>query len=267
MKRVASHKRGATCIAGKFSFIAKDAHHGDMALSYNLLFEFDSRESAQYPTVYETKGVIPRIDDNHIQANASLCLGTPLQLHEYMQEKPSLCDFAEEIIIPYLYAVTLKLLHYNKGEMVYGELSHENLGLYEDLKGEFSVTSYSELQGILKTLSANASTFEHSICPYCKTQTIGECPHHWHLASCRRIIKENPHYADFMRLFSKDKEGLFCRLPDIFINHKKSKDIRKTYPIGIMIFAELGLIYNSHGAHLERMKFVPPIECSSDTFP
>lgn len=232
MQRVVSHKRGATCIAGIFSFIAKDAHHGDMALSYNLLFELDSRE--QYPTVYETKGVIPRTEDNHIQANASICLGTPIQLHEFMLGKPSLCDFAEKIIIPYLYAITLKLLHYNMGEMVYGELSHGNLGLYEDLQEQFSVTSYSELQGILKTLSSNESIFEESICPYCKTRKIRKCLHFQKLRAWRSFIQKNQDYANLHKILLQESNPLERLRKLIFmqVGYKDSifKEILKHIP-------------------------------------
>lgn len=243
MQRVVSHKRGATCIAGIFSFIAKDAHHGDMALSYNLLFEFDSRNSEQYPTVYETRGVIPREEDYHIQSDASICLGSPIQLHEFMKGKPTLCDFSDKIVIPYLYAVTLKLLHYDNGRMVYGELSHGVCGLYEDLEEIFSLKSPQEVCNILQILTMPEKLFEQSLCPFCKTKKIGKCIHRQKLKEYQEIILHDPNYA-ILQYINPDTPIFTLKAPfdQLLLPPQKKKSIIRETPIGIMELAHIHIL-------------------------
>lgn len=206
MKKVVSHDREATMIAGTLSFIAMHPKHGDMGLSYDLLFKFSRKNSPAYPIVYETRGVIPRKSENHIGPDGRICLGSPLQLQDFVKEKPSLCCFVERIVIPYLYAITHKLLHYNGSEMIFGELSHGAVGLYEDLKQIFSTDSSEELLKILNVLNSKEKLFEESLCPLCKTRIIRKCKHRLLIQEWRYMFQNNKYYKKFYKHFSVHKE-------------------------------------------------------------
>jgi hypothetical protein len=82
------------------------------------------------PPVYERAKRIPQGVDNHVNADGTLCLGSPWSLRRKLGNPPSLVRYAEECIVPFLYAATWREQG-NQG-FPFSELSHGLVGLEED---------------------------------------------------------------------------------------------------------------------------------------
>lgn len=93
------------------------------------------------PVVRELNNRIPRLRDNHAYEDGTLCLATPLGLHQSFFESPTLLAFIENLLIPYLYGHTYRE---RKGVYPWGEASHGSAGVK---------ASYAELFGVSDDLS------------------------------------------------------------------------------------------------------------------
>jgi hypothetical protein len=142
------------CIQGFFDFTARSKDHGQITDSYQLRITVPARFPQDLPIVHELGGRIPRRGRFHVNADDySLCLGSRLRLLLMIAKKPTLLGFAENCLLPYLFAVSRKLLH--GGDFAFGELAHGSPGEladYVDLFGLRLLNRRSRLEPISKWL-------------------------------------------------------------------------------------------------------------------
>ena len=81
------------------------------------------------PTVYETAGRIPRVADNHINENGSICFGVP-EIIAARRSDLTIVIFLSEILHDYF----LGYLHFTEfGVWPFGEIKHGYIGVIEEL--------------------------------------------------------------------------------------------------------------------------------------
>lgn len=137
--------------------------HGEVLIDYTLTIHVPENYPNELPIVFEESGHIKNNPSNHINYDGSLCLGSPIRLILVLKRNPSLTDFFERCILPYLYAVTIKNTT-DKG-FVFGELSHGDRGLLDDFKSFFHLKEDRQVYHMLKILSTTKKHANKSICP------------------------------------------------------------------------------------------------------
>ncbi|MBF9016725.1 MULTISPECIES: hypothetical protein [unclassified Oceanispirochaeta] len=117
-------------LRGTFNFTAETDKRGTISDQYEIEILVPFNFPRSVPVVREIRGKIPKNGDFHVNPDGSLCLGSPLRLLSLVNSNPNLVAFAEKCLIPYFYAVSIKL---NYGDdFMFGELDHGNVGALED---------------------------------------------------------------------------------------------------------------------------------------
>src|SRR5690349_6562308 len=97
-------------LKGNFAFAAHHAKEGDIQDTFALQIIVPSGFPKEPPRVTETGGRIPRTGEYHVNpTDNTLCLGSPLSLLLKLSKKPTLEGFAENCLVPYLFAISHKL--------------------------------------------------------------------------------------------------------------------------------------------------------------
>jgi len=173
------------CLRGKFRFKASVSGNDEIDDSYKLEIIVPDEFPRGLPEVKEIGGKIPRNGKFHVNPDGTLCLGSPLRLLRNVHSSPSLAGFADKCLVPYLYAVSYKLMY--GGDFVFGELAHGDQGIVDDysvmlgLKEWPQVTQAIQLLGIKKRI-ANKRT-----CPCGCGKRLGACPFHHKLNEFRKM--------------------------------------------------------------------------------
>lgn len=172
-------------LRGKFRFNAEVSGGDEIDDSYKLEIVVSDKFPQALPRVKETGGKIPRDGNFHVNPDGTLCLGSPLRLLRKVHSVPSLSGFADKCLVPYLYAVSYKLMH--GGDFVFGELAHGDQGIMADysvmlgLKGRHQVTQAIQLLGVKKRIANKRP------CPCGCGIRLAACPFHHKLNEFRKM--------------------------------------------------------------------------------
>lgn len=160
-------------LEGEFQFCAETGGSLRVVDSYNLSISIPKIFPRDIPTVTETGGRIPRIADYHVSGNGTLCLGSGIRLMMILQSEPSIQGFSRNCIVPYLYAMTLKLKHGK--DFVFGELSHGAPGLTDDYKELLGLKSEDQVSRALRCLLKRKRLANKMPCPCGCGKRLGRC--------------------------------------------------------------------------------------------
>jgi hypothetical protein len=174
---------GATIFSGAFSFEA--AWNGvEVKDTYDLRIEVPSYPQA-LPKVFETGGRIPRKVDEHVfESSGQLCLGTTLRLRQTLGPKLDLLTFADQCIVPFLYAATRRK---TEGRFVLGELPHGNKGIYQDYQDILGVKDEDSVRAALRILAVRPSAAERHPCPCGCGRRLLFCEYRHRIAELRQL--------------------------------------------------------------------------------
>jgi hypothetical protein len=164
---------GIMVIEGDFSFAAVHDGLPQVQDSYSLQIVIPKDFPRALPEVSETGGRIPRHADFHINADGTFCLGSPLGLMVRLQEQPTLPAFVSRCVVPYLYAMSLKLDH--GIDFVFGELAHGAPGLVDDYRQLFGLKLQSQLLPTLRCLLLKKRVANKKPCPCGCGKRLGKC--------------------------------------------------------------------------------------------
>ena len=165
--------------------------------TYRLRIVFPAGYPRSLPQVTEIGNRIPKNSDHHTFDNGTCCLGSEIRLKSILFEHPSITDFFDKIIDPFLYAISYKL-QYNF--YPFGELDHEEDGLIDDYQRFFNVPDkYSVLQ-VLKALGKRKRVANKLPCPCGCGERIGKCDFRFDLQRWRRLERRRwfrKHLSEF----------------------------------------------------------------------
>jgi len=162
-------------LSGTFAFRASFSCSSIIADKYKLKIVVPKSFPKDIPFVFETDNKIPRDGNHHVNPDSTLCLGSPLRLALLISENPTLVNFAEKCLIPYLYAISHKLD--NGGDFIFGELAHGNEGIIADYMELFKCNTQEELFKILDILTKKRRVGNKIKCPCCSSIKISKCKH------------------------------------------------------------------------------------------
>lgn len=163
-------------LSGIFDFSAYTENKPNIVDSYNLCIKVPPNFPETVPEVIEIGGKIPRDGKHHVNPNNTLCLGTPLRLQWKLLENKSLVGFASNCLVPYLYAISYKLIF--GGEFIFGELAHGNKGIIADYLDLFSLKEIMQVKQTLKLLGIKKRLANKKLCPCGCGRRLGICPFH-----------------------------------------------------------------------------------------
>jgi hypothetical protein len=160
-------------LKGTFAFTARSVTHGELTDDYRLQIIVSSDFPRSVPLVSELERKIPRQDGFHVNADDTLCLGSPLRLLLQVAEAPTLIGFVDRCLIPYLFAISYKLRH--GGRLPFDELDHGVAGLLADYVDLFGLQHPKQALDTLKLLGMKKRRANKLPCPCGCGLRVGKC--------------------------------------------------------------------------------------------
>lgn len=197
MKIVPSKQEG-TIFAGTFKCTANHDRHGSIDISYSLEITVPWDYPHNLPKVREKGDKIPQTPDFHVNPDGTLCLTNPLRMNIALQDEPSLETYIGCFLVPYLYAVTLKLNGYRNGKWVFGELEHGDKGLQRDIIDLFGAKDSRQCLEILRLLKTEKYQSDLEECPCgCKCR-LYQCGFRHDMAHWRRYFDKKTYVTKYL---------------------------------------------------------------------
>jgi len=123
------------------------------------------------PRVYETAERIPRLSDNHINDDGSICFGVP-SIISAKRPNLTLIPFVDEILHDYF----LGYLHFLEfGEWPFGEISHGYMGVVEELAEILDCKPDARKVKALVSLLSKKHRRDRWPCPCGSPKKLGKC--------------------------------------------------------------------------------------------
>jgi hypothetical protein len=183
-------RRGkAPLLKGRFDFHAHHPQLGEVEDSFDIEIDVPETFPKALPVVTETAKKIPRDQAFHVNSDDTLCLGSPLRLLLLVSENPTLTGFAEKCLVPYLFAVSLKL---KTGEdLAFGELAHGAPGALDDYVSLFGLKAHDEALQVLLLLGKKKRIANKQRCPCGCRLRLGKCKFNCRLAPFRNLASRS----------------------------------------------------------------------------
>lgn len=185
-------------LRGKFDFIATVAGHPEIKDIYKLKISIPNKFPQALPKVKEIGGKIPRDENHHVNTDGTLCLGSPMRLLRKVYKNPSLTGFAEDCLIPYLYAVSYKIR--NGGNFIFGELAHGKEGIIDDYSVLLELGERSRITEAIRLLGLNKRVANKKLCPCGCGKCLGACNFHYKLNEFRKMAPVSWFKAHYRQL-------------------------------------------------------------------
>ena len=173
-------------LEGDFRFCAAFEGQPEICDSYKLLIAIPRNFPKQIPSVTEIDGKIPRLPDYHVNGDGTLCLGSRIRLMIKLQTEPTVIGFSKSCIVPYLYAMSLKLTHGH--EFIFGELRHGIRGEVHDCKELFGLENDSQVVPTLHCLLKKKRLANKMSCPCGCRRRLGKCEFNVTIRKFRNIL-------------------------------------------------------------------------------
>lgn len=156
--------------------------------SYRLRITVPSAFPDKPPIVTELAGKIPPLADFH-NGGGSLCLGSPLRLVVELVKEPNLHAFSRRIIVPYLYAMSLKLKH--SINFIFGELQHGRDGERDDYLDLLGLKHHKQIEPAFACLTKKKRIANKLPCPCGCKRRLGKCRYNATIRELRKILPKH----------------------------------------------------------------------------
>lgn len=176
-------------LEGNFKFQSKLHKYPSVTENYDLQIRIPSNYPNNMIEVEELNSKIPKLSTFHINPDSSFCLGSPFKLKILLSKDISLNNFIKRCLIPYLYAISLKL---NKNiDLIFGELAHGNDGLYQDYQEILGLNNKEDVKRAFILLSIKKRVANKKTCACGCNKRLGKCDFRFKLYSIRKIISQS----------------------------------------------------------------------------
>lgn len=181
----APHLGSGLVLHGTFKFKASYDGGEEIEDAFKLVITVTGRYPQDLPKVEEVDEKIPRDGNFHVNPDGTLCLGSPLSLLKKIYTNKSLVSFTENCLVPYLYAVSIKLR--SGGKFVFGELSHGDAGILEDYSVIFGLSEKEQVKKALQLLGLRKRIANKHQCPCGCGRRLGVCDFHYKVNKFRKM--------------------------------------------------------------------------------
>ncbi len=174
-------------IKGEFFFLYESDEGPGEAITFEIEIYVPYSFPDDLPLVWEVGGKIPKEKDFHSSQEGLLCLGSPVRLRLIAHDNPSLEQYLEVCLVPYLHAIWKKLNF--EEEMPFGELDHGRLGIIKDYMDLFGVQSEEHVMTMLKILHGGLKEAAEDPCPCGCGRKLEECSYRKKLNKNLNVIR------------------------------------------------------------------------------
>lgn len=172
-------------LRGTFSFTAIYNGAPSITDSYSLKIFIPEKFPYDLPQVTELNNKIPRDYKHHINPDDTLCVGSPFRVLTKIHKQPTLNTYAEECLVPYLYAISHKLRY--GGKFIFGELRHGDEGILDDYLDLLGLDELKQVLYALELLAKKKRVANKKLCPCNCGRRLGVCPLHNKINELRRV--------------------------------------------------------------------------------
>jgi hypothetical protein len=172
-------------LKGVFAFTANTPTGPEITDYYSLEISIPKKFPNALPIVREINGKIPRDGNYHINPDDTLCLGSPLRVLKKINENSDLSGFARGCLVPYLYAVSYKLI--NGGDLYFGELAHGKQGIIDDYRDLLGLRTEEQVMEALRLLGTKKKIANKKPCPCNCGNRLGRCSFRHKLNNFRNL--------------------------------------------------------------------------------
>ncbi len=174
---------------GQFDFTAWVEKQKQITDCYQLRIRVPLLFPRELPTVYETQGRIPRNGSYHVNPDGSLCLGSRLRVLWKLAKVPTLAGFAENCLVPYLFAISHKLTY--GGDLPFGELAHGSVGELMDYVELFGLEKVEQARTALQYLGMKERRANKLPCACGCGLRLGRCQFNAKLRKFRQLAERS----------------------------------------------------------------------------
>ncbi|MCB9887061.1 MAG: hypothetical protein H6838_16335 [Planctomycetes bacterium] len=128
--------------------------------------------------------------------DGSMCLGSPLRLAQRVAETPTLTGYADNCLVPYLYAHSYLKLH---GTLPWDDLPHGDAGILSDYGKMFRARNADEVIAFLALLSLRRRVANKRPCPCRSGRRLGAC-HARTISRYRRVWSRRKFRSEHPRM-------------------------------------------------------------------
>lgn len=166
-------KKEGLVLEGNFSFKTKFKDYPLVDETYKIRIYISNKFPHAIPEVMELEDKIPKTDNYHINDDDTFCLGSPIKLLTLIDKKPTLNGFAEYCLVPFLYAISLKIKYGQ--DLIFGELAHGTDGIINEYMQIFDVDNKEAVKTIIRILSLKKRVSNKLFCPCQCGNRLGRC--------------------------------------------------------------------------------------------
>lgn len=208
---LAPSSHGEFVIKGNLLLDITDGPFGSVQDEFLIKIVIPKNFPDDIPTVYELGDMFPKTMDYHtFPSDSSLCLGSPMSLMKRINEDPTLDGFVQNCVVPYFYAIALKLQ--GQEDFVFGELHHGTLGILQDYIEIFELQNIEQVIQLLGILGEKPNKGNKMICPCGCNRIVTRCSMHKKILSYRDIMprkeynKDKDYFSDLYEKWKKDQK-------------------------------------------------------------
>lgn len=166
------HDGVGIAIAGDLAFTAAPRGLEVLTDEYAVEIEIPATFPRKLPRVWECRKRIPRTF--HKLTDQALCLGSTIRLRLAVGRTPTLIEFVDKCVVPYLYGYSYLERH---GRLPFGDLDHGNKGIIKDLSKLFGVETDEQCTGMVLLASLQRRKANRKRCPCGSGKRLGACHH------------------------------------------------------------------------------------------
>ena len=179
-----------TVVFGELAFRLRLANDTTVEDCFELKIEIPPDFPKALPQVTELGKRIPKDGRHHVNpSDGTLCLGSPIRLLIALAKKPTLVGFAENCLIPYLFAISQKLK--NGKELQFGELAHGNQGLIADYMDIFGLRKPDQICMVISYLGMKKRRANKLPCPCGCKKRLGKCTFNFKIRQLRGVANRS----------------------------------------------------------------------------
>lgn len=151
---------GKDILKGILAVIDKNGKHWE---DYEIEIHFSKNFPAEFPTLFETSGKIPKIADWHVYEDTLSCC-VKVKPEEILRCKDgiTITEYIREEVMPYLFNQTHRRV---EGFYVNGEYGHGQLGIYEFYANELNTgADIKQTIRLMRFIASNDRPGRTSVC-------------------------------------------------------------------------------------------------------
>ncbi|QOK30038.1 hypothetical protein IIE26_27100 (plasmid) [Cytobacillus oceanisediminis] len=181
-------------VKGILSLDIRDELYGHVRDEFFIRIVIPKCFPKETPTVYEIGERFPKNPDYHTFPNSSLCLGSPLSVKKRIKDNPTLDGFINTCVVPYFYAIALKLQ--GKENFVFGELYHGIEGIIQNYLEVFGLKNIVQVINLLDILRQKPNRGNKKECPCGCNLIVTKCSLHKKIVEYRDVMTRKEYAED-----------------------------------------------------------------------